>query len=119
LFNQSQEGGRCLAVAAGCAPQRLSQLLPDLRSRLGSLPVFHLPSFSEDDIAGLLSLKAQSSGLQLSDEVGRYCALRLTRDPRAALGFIEQLDHLSLAQSRAITIPFVRETGLLLKTVAQ
>ena len=119
LFNQSQEGGCCLAVAAGCAPQRLSQLLPDLRSRLGSLPVFHLPSFSEDDIAGLLSLKARSSGLQLSDEVGRYCALRLTRDPRAALSFIEQLDQLSLAQSRAITIPFVRETGLLLKTVAQ
>jgi chromosomal replication initiation ATPase DnaA len=63
-----------------------------------------------------LGLKAQAAGLQLSGEVGRYCALRLPRDPRAVLGFIERLDHLSLAQSRAITIPFVRESGLLLPT---
>jgi len=119
LFNQSQERGGCLVVAAACAPQRLSRLLPDLRSRLGSLPVFHLPAFSEDHIAALLSLKARAAGLQLSDEVGRYCALRLPRDPRAALGFVEQLDHLSLAQSRAITIPFVRESGLLLPTAGR
>lgn len=119
LFNQSQERGGCLIVAAACAPQRLSRLLPDLRSRLGSLPVFHLPAFSEDHIAALLGLRAQAAGLQLSDEVGRYCALRLARDPRAVLGFIEQLDHLSLAQSRAITIPFVRESGLLLPPVAR
>jgi len=46
LFNQSQERGGCLAVAAACAPPQLSRLLPDLRSRLGSLPVFHLPGFS-------------------------------------------------------------------------
>ena len=116
LFNQSQERGGCLAVAAACAPPQLSRLLPDLRSRLGSLPVFHLPGFSEDDVAALLGLKAQAGGLQLSGEVGRYCALRLPRDPRAVLGFIERLDHLSLAQSRAITIPFVRESGLLLPT---
>jgi len=116
VFNQSQERGGCLVVAAACAPPQLSRLLPDLRSRFGSLPVFHLPGFSEDHIAALLGLKAQAAGLHLSGEVGRYCALRLPRDPRAVLDFIEQLDHLSLAQSRAITIPFVRESGLLLPT---
>jgi DnaA family protein len=119
LFNQVQERDGCLVVAAGSAPPRLLQLLPDLRSRLGSLPVFHLPPFSEDHIAALLSLAARASGLHLSDDVGRYCALRLPRDPRAALGFMAQLDQLSLAKSRAITIPFVRESGLLLKPAAQ
>lgn len=118
LFNRSQERGCCLVVAARQAPQRLLHLLPDLRSRLGSLPVFHLPSFSEDHIAALLILKARNAGLQVSEEVGRYCALRLPRDPRAAIDFIEALDQMSLAQSRAITIPFVRESGLLIKPAA-
>jgi len=119
LFNRSQERGCCLVVAARQAPQRLLHLLPDLRSRLGSLPVFHLPSFSEDHIAALLILKARNAGLQVSKEVGRYCALRLPRDPRAAIDFIEALDQMSLAQSRAITIPFVRESGLLIMPAAQ
>jgi DnaA family protein len=119
LFNRSQERGCCLVVAARQAPQRLLHLLPDLRSRLGSLPVFHLPSFSEDHIAALLTLKARSAGLQVSAEVGRYCALRLPRDPSAAIAFIEALDQRSLAQSRAITIPFVRESGLLITPAAQ
>ena len=118
LFNRSKERGCCLVVAARQAPQRLLHLLPDLRSRLGSLPVFHLPSFSEDHIAALLILKARNAGLQVSQEVGRYCALRLPRDPRAAIDFIEALDQMSLAQSRAITIPFVRESGLLIKPAA-
>jgi len=39
--------------------------------------------------------------------------LRLPRHPRAVVSFINQLDKLSLAQRRAVTIPFVRESGLL------
>ena len=50
---------------------------------------------------------------ELSDDVARYCALRLPRHPRAVVSFINQLDQLSLAQRRAVTIPFVRESGLL------
>jgi hypothetical protein len=37
----------------------------------------------------------------------------LPRHPRAVVSFINQLDQLSLAQRRAVTIPFVRESGLL------
>ncbi len=119
LFNQSQERGSCLVIAGACPPQRLSNLLPDLRSRLGSLPVFQLPPFSEEQIAALLSLKARTAGLHLSDDVARYCALRLPRDPSTAQDFVAQLDQLSLAESRAITIPFVRDSGLLLTSAGQ
>ena len=40
LFNLCQESGSRLLVTASKAPQQLAGVLPDLRSRLSSLPVF-------------------------------------------------------------------------------
>ena len=113
LFNLSQESGSCLLVTASKAPQQLAGSLPDLRSRLSSLPVFQVPRFDEDQVAQLLALRGDLAGLHLADEVVRYCAVRLRRNPGQVVSFINELDKLSLAQRRAITVPFVRESGLL------
>ena len=113
LFNASRETGAQLLVTAAKAPQQLLEALPDLRSRLSSLPVFQMPRFTEDQIAELLVLRGTEAGIEVKDEVARYCSLRLSRHPRAVVNFINQLDQLSLAQRRAVTIPFVRESGLL------
>ena len=80
---------------------------------MSSLPVFQMPRFTQEYIAELLALRGLEAGIELSDDVARYCALRLPRYPRAVVSFINQLDQLSLAQRRAVTIPFVRESGLL------
>ena len=113
LFNASSETGAQLLVTADKAPQQLLKALPDLRSRLSSLPVFQMPHFTEDHIAELLALRGAEAGIELSEDVARYCSLRLPRHPGAVVSFINQLDQLSLAQRRAVTIPFVRESGLL------
>ena len=103
-------------VAANKAPAQLSGLLPDLRSRLTSLTIFQLPHFSEEHIAALLRLRAEAAGITLSNEVLQYCALRLPRDAQKVVQFMEQLDRLSLAQSRPVTIPLIRESDLLNRT---
>ena len=113
LFNASRETGAKLLVTADKAPQQLLDALPVLRARLCSLPVFRMPRFTEDHIAELLALRGVEAGIELSGDVARYCSLRLPRHPRATVRFINQLDQLSLAQRRAVTIPFVRESGLL------
>jgi len=51
--------------------------------------------------------------------VVNYAMLRLARNPRAVITFVEQLDQLSLAASRAVTIPFVRDSGLLNRAEAE
>lgn len=43
LFNALQESGGQLLVTASKSPQQLVDMLPDLRSRLSSLPVFQMP----------------------------------------------------------------------------
>ena len=113
LFNLCQESGSRLLVTASKAPQQLLGALPDLRSRLSSLPVFQIPRFDEGQVAQLLALRGDLAGLQLAEEVVRYCAVRLRRNPRQVVSFINELDKLSLAQRRAITVPFVRASGLL------
>ena len=57
LFNAARETGAQLLVTADKAPQQLLEALPDLRSRLSSLPVFQMPRFTEDQIAELLALR--------------------------------------------------------------
>ena len=113
LFNLCQESGGRLLVTSGKPPQHLEGMLPDLRSRLGSLPVFQMPRFSDEQIVDLLRLRGEAAGLQMGEEVVRYCALRLPRSPSRVVEFINALDKLSLAERRAITIPFVRQSGLL------
>ena len=113
LFNLFQESGGRLLVTSSKAPQHSHAVLPDLRSRLSSLPVFQIPRFSDEQIADLLRFRGQSAGLKMSEEVVRYCALRLPRNPNRIVEFINALDTLSLAESRAITIPFVRQSTLL------
>ena len=113
LFNRCMESGVQLLIAASKAPAQLSALLPDLRSRLTSLTIFQLPHFSEEHIAALLRLRAEAAGILLSNEVLQYCAMRLPRDARQVVQFMEQLDRLSLAQSRPVTIPLIRESDLL------
>ena len=117
LYNQCQESDACLLVAATQPPQQLVNMLADLRSRLSSLPVFQLPRVTETHLAELLRLRATAAGMNLSEEVVTYCVMRLPREASAAVAFIEQLDQLSLAQSRAVTIPFIRDTGLLTREV--
>ena len=113
FFNLCEESGARLLVTASAAPQQLVDMLPDLRSRLSSLPVFQMPHFSEEQIADLLRLRGEAIGLQLSEDVMRYCSVRLTRNPQLVVSFVNALDQLSLAQRRAVTVPFVRESGLL------
>ena len=113
LFNRCMESGVQLLVAASKAPAQLSALLPDLRSRLTSLTIFQLPHFSEEHIAALLRLRAEAAGITISNEVLQYCTMRLPRDAQRVVQFMEKLDRLSLAQSRPVTIPLIRESGLL------
>ena len=113
LYNLCQESGIRLLVTASKAPQQLAGVLPDLRSRLSSLPVFQIPRFDEEQVAQLLALRGNLAGLQMAEEVVRYCAVRLRRNPRVVVSFINEVDKLSLAQRRAVTMPFVRESGLL------
>ena len=113
LFNRAQQTQTRLVMSGQLAPGALSELLPDLRSRLEALPLFALPRFSEAALDALLQLRAQRRGMKLSAEVRGWLLRRAPRNPAPLMQMLGELDRESLARGRPITIPLLNELRLL------
>ena len=108
LFNAVSESGGAMIVAS-TAPQRESGIqLPDLESRLATLPTFQLRSLDETDRAAALQLRARHRGLNLPDETARYLLSRQRRDMASLYALLDRLDAEALAAQRRLTVPFVK-----------
>lgn len=111
-FNRCVDTGTPLVVSSGVGASGLSELLPDLSSRLALLTGFRLPSWEMEAFELLLIRLASHRGLRLTMEVARYMARRLRQTPREALVAIQQIERSSLIEQRVPTIPFLKTLGL-------
>jgi DnaA family protein len=109
LYNRMREAGKCLLVAARCAPRELATSLADLQSRLAWGTVYRLEALDDGDKQQALQWRARKRGMEMSDEVAQYILLRGSREPRELFACLDRLDRLSLVEKRRLTIPFVRE----------
>lgn len=109
LYNRLRDSGNHLVVAARAAPGALGITLPDLVSRLGWGPVYHLESLDDTEKADALRLRASQRGMEMPPEVATYLLSRAPRDMHALFALLGELDEVSLAAQRKLTIPFVRE----------
>lgn len=109
LYNAVQQQGRLLIAASRIPPRELGLKLPDLKSRLGWGPCYHLQSPNDATKGRILQRLAKERGLGLPDEAVRYLLHRQSRDLHELLQLLEQLDRASLAAQRRLTVPFIRE----------
>ena len=108
-WNDAQESGKPVLLIAANAPSEWDVRLPDLQSRLGATPVV---TIGWPDLAlceALLVRCLARRGLVIGPEVASYIALRMKRDYQQLQQIVEVLDERSLAERRAITLPFVRD----------
>ncbi len=83
--------------------------LPDLTSRLRSLPQVTIAP-PDDEMLGLVLVKLFSDRqLRVNEEVLNYILPRIERTPRAAAQIVDALDRASLEVGRRISVPLVRE----------
>jgi len=108
LCNLAREAGCNLLLAADAPVRRLPLLLEDLRSRLAWGTVFHLPRPDDERRVAVLRLRASRRGLSLSESTAQYMVARAPRDLGHLLGLLDDLDSHSLAEKRALTVPFVK-----------
>ena len=113
LFNRRRDAGLALLFSADRVPSELVTLLPDLRSRLGSLTVFHLPKQTDQELAEMLRFRAARRGLLMSDEVVNYVMTRVERSAKSLIMLLDRIDRAALAQARPVTIPLINELRLL------
>ena len=109
LFNELQESGGQLIVAAGSAPREAGIELADLESRMSRLPVFQLHALDEQERVAALQLRADHRGLELPDETAAYLLKRSRRDMRSLYELLDKLDLEALRAQRRLTVPFVRD----------
>jgi DnaA family protein len=108
LFEEAAAQGVPFAAAGRVPPVDLP-LRDDLRTRLGWGHVFGLIPLSEAETRAALRREADRRGIFLTDEVMGYLLTRFPRDLATLMQVIERLDGYSLAKSRHVTVPLLRQ----------
>ena len=109
LIETRYAGGFGLLITCSGTPHQLSFSINDLGSRLRSFHCMELKALPESEKRRWLADEVRERGLDLTDDVLEYLFSRVGRSQESLADVIEKLDFESLAQSRKLTIPFVRE----------
>jgi DnaA-homolog protein len=109
LYNECDARGTRLVVTAPAPVAGLGIALPDLRSRLASMPHFALRPLDESQQRLALQRRAAQRGLELPDEAVRYLQRRFARDMATMQELLDRLDAASLEEQRRLTVPFIKQ----------
>lgn len=110
LYNYAVSHKIPLLLTTALTMQELPFHLPDIRSRLTSIPTIHLLPPDDMLLAQLFATLFLARQLRVGSDVIDYLVLRSERSYRAILQTVELLDQQSLIHKRTITLAFVRAT---------
>lgn len=109
LYNRLGETRGFLLLTATQAPAQWKLGLPDLRSRLTSVPTAAIAVIDDELLSALLIKQFRDRQIGLGMEVVEYLLPRVERSPAAIRALVNALDHASLAEGRRITIAMARK----------
>jgi DnaA regulatory inactivator Hda len=109
LYNGLREKKLSLLIAGREPPARWPIRLPDLKSRLSSIPVAEVGAPDDALLAKLFAKLFADRQITVSAEVIQYLLPRMERSFAAARSLAAKLDELALAEKRAITLPLAKK----------
>lgn len=109
LINLCKERGVGLLLTARQAPMDWSVELPDLASRLRSLPTVMIGSPDDELLRAVLLKQFADRQLDVAPKVITYLTARMERSMDEAGRIVERLDRAALEAQRKITRQFARE----------
>jgi DnaA family protein len=117
LFNQRGGPGNApIVTASRHAPIALTELRPELRTRLGSGLVLALRPLTDQEREQALREAARATGVYAHNDVFHYLLTRKARDLRTLLAFFSALDHYALERQRPLSAALAREFDALIDT---
>ena len=108
LYNMMAERRGHLLLVAREPPARWPVRLPDLRSRLGTVPLAPITAPDDQLIRAVLIKLFDDQQLKVAPDIIDFLALRIERSFAAAVRVVAAIDRESLEQLRPITVPMVR-----------
>lgn len=108
LYNALREAGGHLLIVSEIPPARWNVALPDLASRLASIPAVALAAPDDELLIAVMAKQFSDRGLEVNDDVLRYVASRIERSFAAAAETVEKIDRAALAEQRRVTLVLAR-----------
>jgi DnaA regulatory inactivator Hda len=108
LYNLAHESKGYMLLTAWAAPAQWNIQLPDLRSRLLSVPAVPLAPPDDELLTALLIKQFRDRQIDIGTDVISYLLPRMTRTPAFIRALVTSLDHASLAEGHRITVTMAR-----------
>ncbi|MBQ8871010.1 MAG: DNA replication protein [Alphaproteobacteria bacterium] len=109
LFNLYQNEGGHILFTAENAPARMHFKLPDLQSRLNIIPSIAIGEPDDLMLTALIVKLFTDRQIIISQEVLNYIIQNMQRSFSFALRLVEEIDFISMAKKRAVSVTIVKE----------
>lgn len=109
LYNRLREAGRHMLIVSEMPPARWPVALPDLASRLASIPAVALAAPDDDLLVAVMAKQFADRGVEVNEDVLRYVASRVERSFAAAADMVARIDRAALARQRRVTLALARD----------
>ena len=110
LYNMLLENKNNLMITSKLTMSQISFELPDLKSRLLSLPQVNIGFPDDRLLKNLLIKQFLDKGILVEMDVIEYLIKRIDRSFEAISKLVSKIDFKSLEKAKKITIPFIKNT---------
>jgi len=110
LYNMTLASGKKLLLTASCPPSQWQTLrLPDLVSRLRSVPIHGIDEPDDSLLSALIIKIAADHRLKIPEELISYMISRVERSFDAVTRLVSLIDRISLSSHGRVTLAIVRQ----------
>lgn len=109
IYNTYRDLGGNILFTSDRAPARINFSLPDLRSRMNIVPALEIRAPDDDLLMVLLVKLFTDRQITPTPELLNYLLCNMQRSFSFARKLVEEIDNISLARKRAVSIAIARE----------
>jgi DnaA family protein len=109
LYNRARQEKNTILVSGRSLPSDLD-IMKDLKTRLSLAAGFKLEKLDDDSIIAILNNQMSERNLTIDPKVYTYLFKNYSRDLKALLLAMNELDKSSLESKQPISIPFIKKT---------
>jgi len=109
IYNMYRDEGGSILFTSQQAPARLKLTLPDLQSRLNIVPAIEIKEPDDEMLSALIVKLFADRQLNISPEIISYMLKNMPRSFSFGNRLVAEIDRISLARKRAISLSIVKE----------
>ena len=109
LYNHYRNEGGYILFTAAQAPARTRFTLPDLQSRMNIVPSVAINEPDDEMLSALILKLFTDRQIMVAPEIINYILLNMQRSFAYARKLVAEIDSISLARKRAVSLAIVKE----------